>query len=78
MTNKNKLQQSPKPVENLIKANEVASVLFPNGGRGRQTILRWARERRIPCVRLGYRTMLFDIEQVRAALGKFSVEEVSK
>jgi hypothetical protein len=39
-------------------------------GRSNAAIMRWARERIIPSIRLGWRTRLYDPESVRAALLK--------
>jgi hypothetical protein len=40
------------------------------------TIRRWARQRIIPCVQVGWRTKLFDPEAVRRALMKKTVREL--
>jgi hypothetical protein len=40
------------------------------------TLLKLARDRKIPCIRLGYRTVLFNAEKVRTALQKFEVQAI--
>ena len=38
----------------------------------------WVRKRMIPSIRAGWRTRLFDLERVRAALDKFEIREVGR
>jgi predicted site-specific integrase-resolvase len=39
-----------------------------------RTLRTWFQARKIPYLRLGHRTLLFDPEKVRAALNKFEVQ----
>jgi excisionase family DNA binding protein len=41
----------------------------------KSTIQRWARKGLIPCIRMGWRTLLFDPEAVHRALLKKTVPE---
>jgi excisionase family DNA binding protein len=43
-----------------------------------RTVRSWMLERKIPCIRTGYRTVLFAPEEVRKALEKFEVKAVTR
>ena len=45
-------------------------------GQSERTIRTWVHGRKIPFMRIGHRTLLFDTDKVRAALEKFEVKEV--
>lgn len=45
-------------------------------GQAERTIRTWVQRRKIPYLRVGHRTLLFDPEKVRAALEKFEVHAV--
>jgi hypothetical protein len=55
-----------------------ASAIAPRiaGGMKAATLLRLARLRKIPHLRIGHRTVLFDVEKVKAALARFEVKAV--
>lgn len=40
------------------------------------TLLRLAKSRKVPCIRLGYRTVLFNADKVRTALQAFEVQAI--
>lgn len=58
---------SSKP---LTKAQLAAELGFPDP----ETVVRLARRRVIPQIRLGYRTRLYDLEACRAALAKRTIK----
>jgi hypothetical protein len=43
-------------------------------GQPERTLRTWVHCRKIPFLRVGHRTLLFDPEKVRAALDKFEVQ----
>jgi excisionase family DNA binding protein len=43
-----------------------------------RTLRTWLHCRKIPFLRVGHRTLLFDPEKVRAALNKFEVQAATK
>ena len=43
-----------------------------------RTLRSLMHDRKIPFIRVGHRTTLFDVEKVRAALEKFEVKAVAK
>jgi hypothetical protein len=43
-----------------------------------KTLRAWARARKIPCIRMGWRTVYFDEDRVRAALSKFTVNAIGE
>jgi hypothetical protein len=43
-------------------------------GQPERTLKTWVHSRKIPFLRVGHRTLLFDPEKVRAALNKFEVQ----
>jgi hypothetical protein len=45
-------------------------------GRTQKVIMRWARERIIPSIRLGWRTRLYDPAAVRKALLRRETKEI--
>ena len=47
-------------------------------GPPERLIRTWMSERKIPFIKTGHRTCLFDIDKVRAALEKFEVKAVSQ
>jgi DNA-binding transcriptional MerR regulator len=58
---------------NLLNSRELAVEC----GKPVSTIQRWARQRIIPSIPVGWRTRLFDPEAVRKALLKKTVKELS-
>lgn len=46
-------------------------------GQPVRTLRTWVQGRKIPFLRLGHRTLLFDPEKVREALDKFEVKAVA-
>ena len=57
----------------LIKRTELAEKLSMPPA----LVKEFTRQRKIPCVRLGHRTVRYDIEAVREALKRFEVKAVS-
>ncbi len=55
-------------LESLVSAKTVAKMC--GGGITSRTIIRWAKLKRIPCVRINKRVVRFDIEEVRNWLEK--------
>lgn len=55
----------------LLTASETADLL----GLSEETVKAWARQGRIPCIRLGSRTLRFDWDQVLAGLADLSGEQ---
>jgi len=51
-----------------IAGNITAQELGAKLGKCRKTILRWARDEWIPCMRVGKRNVLFDEVEVRKAM----------
>jgi hypothetical protein len=47
-------------------------------GQPERSLRTWMQSRKIPFLRLGHRTLLFDPEKVRAALNKFEVQPGSR
>jgi hypothetical protein len=58
----------------LLNKNEMAAEL--GSGFTAWTILDLQRKRKIPAIRLGHRTVLFDPEEVRRALEAFKVKAI--
>jgi hypothetical protein len=42
-------------------------------GIAERTLRDWAFKKKVPCYRVGHRTVLFDPSKVRAALNKFEI-----
>ncbi len=61
------------PTDKLLTAAELAeAVPFPSEA----TVNRLRRKKKIPCVKIGYRTIRYDLERVRTALGKLEVTAI--
>lgn len=58
--------------EKLLTAKQVADEI----GLDDSTVIRLRKERKIPSVQLGYRTFLFYLSAVEAALGKLEIKAV--
>jgi excisionase family DNA binding protein len=67
---------APDPVEHIPDLVPKAIVAHDCGVTPR-TIEWWVRTRKIPCVRIGHRTIRFRLADVRRALAKLTVKEVS-
>ena len=67
------MSAQPKSSPTLGDAKTIAPLI----GMLPYTLLALARARKIPSIRLGHRTVLFDLNEVRAALKKFTVKEVA-
>ena len=57
----------------LLTADELAKEIKVS----RRTIGQWTASRKLPCLRLARRVVRYDLQQVRAALAKFTQEAVS-
>jgi excisionase family DNA binding protein len=53
------------------------AVIAHDCGVTERTVEHWVRERKIPCVRLGHRTVRYRLADVRRALAKRTVKEIS-
>ena len=42
-----------------------------------RTITTWRIQKKIPFIRMGYRTILFDVDKVKAAIEKFEVKAIA-
>lgn len=59
--------------ESLLTAEQLAKAIpFPSAA----TVHNLRRKRKIPAIRLGYRTYRYDLARVRAALSKFEIAAV--
>lgn len=54
------------PEMNLVSAKDIAESL--GSGITERAVLRWARQDRIPCVRINKRVVRFDVDEVKKTL----------
>lgn len=59
--------------EKLLSAQQVADAR----GLDESTVIRLRKERKIPAIKLGYRTFVFRLSAVDAALSKLEVKAIS-
>ena len=62
------------PATHYKSAKEIADAL----GLHERTIKSLARRRAIPSIRIGHRTLRFELEKVKTALGKFERKAVGQ
>jgi excisionase family DNA binding protein len=63
-----------EPAPHFNSAKETASAV----GLHERTIKSLARRRVIPSLRIGHRTLRFEIEKVKAALARLEIKEVGR
>jgi excisionase family DNA binding protein len=71
---------TPAQREDIAKATEQPLVDMPvvcaDIGVGERTVSRWVKEKKIPVIRLGHRTLRFRLDDVRRAVARFVTKEI--
>jgi hypothetical protein len=65
------MQRIPPQYQPAAKVGEALGI-------SARVLLALARRRAIPSLRIGHRTVLMDLEKVRAALARFEVREIGR